>query len=346
MLKSLCRQFQKTEMGFPDRVRVSQGSAVVLGILDSRIEVAPLTAYLLTYSEERCSANCGFCSQARTSFGRSDLLSRVVWPIFPLSKVASGIMNAYRVGVIKRVCIQAMKYANVTQDLLGIISRIRASCDIPLSVSIQPISPIELQMLIDAGVERIAIPLDAATSEIFEKVKGRSVGSPFQWDVHVRMLQKAVEVFGRERVTSHLIVGLGETDREIVKTMQDLTDIGIRVGLFAFTPVPGTALEDCSQPSTKRYRVIQLAYYLLSTGRLRHSDVEFDDAGKLLHLGTRQNTLREIVGRGDAFMTTGCPNCNRPFYNERPSGPIYNYAKQPTRDEISLIERDLNEALR
>jgi len=31
--------------------------------------------------------------------------------------------------------------------------------------------------------------------------------------------------------------------------------------------------------------------------------------------------------RGEAFQTSGCPGCNRPYYNERPGGFIYNYPR-------------------
>jgi biotin synthase len=44
--------------------------------------------------------------------------------------------------------------------------------------------------------------------------------------------------------------------------------------------------------------------------------------------------LEPVLGDGVAFMTTGCPGCNRPFYNERPSGPFYNYPRPLTEEEI------------
>jgi len=51
----------------PDRVRVSVGTASVLGLLKYRLAVPPTTAYLMTYTEGSCLANCSFCSQATTS---------------------------------------------------------------------------------------------------------------------------------------------------------------------------------------------------------------------------------------------------------------------------------------
>ncbi|MEM2915121.1 MAG: radical SAM protein, partial [Candidatus Bathyarchaeia archaeon] len=51
--------------------------------------------------------------------------------------------------------------------------------------------------------------------------------------------------------------------------------------------------------------------------------------------------LRKIIRTGEPFKTSGCPGCNRPYYNERPGGPIYNYPRKPTSKEISEIEKQI-----
>jgi len=52
----------------PKRIRVSVGSAIVLGLIKGRLDAEPTTVYLLTYRHEKCSANCGFCPQAKIRF--------------------------------------------------------------------------------------------------------------------------------------------------------------------------------------------------------------------------------------------------------------------------------------
>lgn len=44
---------------------------------------------------------------------------------------------------------------------------------------------------------------------------------------------------------------------------------------------------------------------------------------------------------GKAFLTTGCPDCSRPYYNKRPSGPIYNYPRPLSDEEIGEVERQI-----
>jgi biotin synthase len=41
-------------------------------------------------------------------------------------------------------------------------------------------------------------------------------------------------------------------------------------------------------------------------------------------------------------MTTGCKECNRPYYNERPGQIPYNYPYKPTEEEI---QKAIEEAL-
>jgi biotin synthase len=42
-----------------------------------------------------------------------------------------------------------------------------------------------------------------------------------------------------------------------------------------------------------------------------------------------------------AFQTWGCPNCNRPYYNEIPGKVIYNH---PNKIDPTLLPRLLSEA--
>ncbi|MEM3824210.1 MAG: hypothetical protein QXH87_04680, partial [Candidatus Bathyarchaeia archaeon] len=88
----------KNSRELPKKIRVSLGSAFVMELLIGKLEAAPTTAYLMTYRKGRCTANCGFCPQARKSSARSDMLSRVSWPVFATEKVLNGIEKAVRDG--------------------------------------------------------------------------------------------------------------------------------------------------------------------------------------------------------------------------------------------------------
>jgi len=72
--------------------------------------------------------------------------------------------------------------------------------------------------------------------------------------------------------------------------------------------------------------------------------MRFDECGKLIHFGA---SIGAIIENGEAFTTSGCPGrdgkvaCNRPYGNERPSGPIRNFPFKPEPEDIEDIKRQM-----
>lgn len=325
----------------PKRIRVSLGSAIVLGLLNGKLDAAPTTAYLMTYRKGKCTANCGFCPQARGSHGRADMLSRISWPVFTTKDVLDKVEKAVKDDRIKRVCFQALNYPEVFTHLVTLVKTIHRRTKIFISISCQPLNTENIKRLAEAGAERIGIPLDAATEYLFDKIKGLSAGGPYRWEKQFKLLNEAVGVFGKGKVSTHLIVGLGETERDMVKIIQRCVDIGVLPALFAFTPILGTALQNNPQPSIQTYRRIQIARHLIFNKILRFEDMSFDEKGCITNFGVDEETLMQTIQTGKPFLTSGCPNCNRPYYNEKPTGPIYNYPKALTRKEITQATQEL-----
>jgi len=323
----------------PERIRVSTGSAIVLGLLRGKLDAKPTTIYLLTCRNEKCSANCGFCPQARESKGRADMLSRVTWPTFMTRQVVDGIERTVRGDAIKRVCIQTLNYPEAFEDVSVLVVEIKSQVMVPVSVSCKPLKLEKMKALADVGVNRISIALDAATEKIFDRVKGQNIGGPYRWERQRKALNEAVKVFGEGSVSTHLIVGLGETEKEICQMIQWCVDSGIYPGLFAFTPIPGTALENDPPPSLNHYRRVQVAHYLLTHRKIRFENMAFDSNSCLTNFGISKERLLEVIDSGEPFLTSGCPGCNRPYYNERPGGPLYNYPRQLRPEEIEEAKK-------
>ena len=326
----------------PSTIRVSIGSAIHLGLAKGAMDAAPTCVYLLSHISGKCVANCAFCAQARESSSRADMLSRVTWPPFRTDKVIEALAATHRKLELCRVCIQTVNYPSVFQETLATVRAIRNSASIPVSVSCMPFSRREMEELYEAGVERLGIPLDAATEELFDRIKGSSASGPYRWSHHLRALAEAVEVFGRGRVSTHLMVGLGEKDSDLLRTVQAMKNGGVYPALFAFTPVPGSRLQRIQQPDIRRYRRIQLAHSLIMEDVSTVEAMLFGSNGELVSFGIGDEELRRLAVTCRPFMTSGCPGCNRPYYNERPGGKIYNYPVQP---DTGVTERILNEAL-
>jgi len=325
-----------------NKIRVSIGSASVLGLYESkRFNALPTTCYLMTYKEGHCTANCGFCPQARESESSTELLSRVSWPIFSFKEFLTKLKYLPPTKRFKRICIQTLNYFQNFQDLNEIISQIKKNSEIPISVAIPPMSKDKLEHLKLIGVERIGIALDAATPEIFENVKGKEVKSPYNWENHFQNLKEALEIFPEGFVTTHLIVGLGETSKEILKLISELHDLKIKVSLFAFMPIKGTKLEHLPQPELINFRKIQLGRYLLINGLKNLNDFTFNNIGDVIKFNLNKRDLWNVISNTDAFLTSGCSGCNRPYYTSRPSGPMYNYPRNISKNEKEDIFESL-----
>lgn len=313
------------------KVRVAFGTGVLLGLWRGRLVEAPTTAHFLTYFEGRCRGNCRFCPQARESTADLEMLSRVIWPKFDLGAVLAALKeNSEK---FKRVCIQAVNFPGVIDVICELVSRVRAVCELPVSVSCQPLMFEDLEKLAEVGVERIGLAFDAATEEIFSNVKG----SEYSWDGHMRALKNAKAVFG-DKVSTHLIAGLGETEEEMVRAFQFFHDNGVTVALFAFTPILGTPLSKQPRPDIASYRRLQLARFLIVNNFNRVEEMKFED-GRITDFCVDSEFLRKVVDSGEPFITSGCTGCNRPFYNESPRGPIYNYPRKPNRRDIEEIKK-------
>lgn len=297
-------------------LRVSLGTAEVLGLRRIRQPHPPTTAYLMW--GEKCRRNCAFCAQAREASSRADMLSRVTWPAFPVGEVLSRLPRSG----LRRVCVQVVEPGSPRELERGLVPLVAelASCGLPVCVSCFLPSLDLAEVFLRAGADGVTLPLDAASRETYRRVKGGSL------DAALRHLEKAARAFPG-RVGTHLIVGLGESEQEMVGLIDRLVTAGVRIGLFAFTPVPGTPMAHNPPPPLESYRRVQAAHYLIRRGMARAADFSFDQ-GRLVSFGASfpPSRLEAVLEEGEAFRTTGCPDCNRPYYNERPGQPVpYNY---------------------
>jgi biotin synthase len=296
----------------PARINVSIGTAAVLGLADVPMDVAPTTAYLMLGG--RCLMNCAFCAQARESQAGAHRLSRVTWPEYDLGIVVGCLASAAARGDVRRACLQVTVSADAFAHTLQLLHTVREASDLPFDVAILPQDPGQVRQLLDAGADHVGFGLDAACERVFRTVKGGS------WRSSLALVRESARTFPG-RVAVHLIVGLGETEQEMVERIQWAHDLGVTVGLFAFTPVHGSHLADLPPPSLSSYRRLQAARWLIVHGLSRVGTMVFNGTGQLLDLGAL------LPASGEPFQTSGCPDCNRPYYNERPAGDMYNYPR-------------------
>jgi biotin synthase-related radical SAM superfamily protein len=302
------------------QINVSIGTASLLGLANVPMAVAPTTAYLMLGG--RCLMNCAFCAQARESQASALHLSRVTWPKYDLEIVTERLTTAVRHGDVRRTCLQVTVTADAFARSLSILRAVKAATGVPFDVAILLHDLDQVGQLVEAGAEHIGFGLDAACERVFDQVKGGN------WARSLALVEETARTFPGQAAV-HLIVGLGETEREMVEQIQWAHDRGVIVGLFAFTPVRGTRLADHLPPPLAVYRRVQAARWLIVHGLARAGAMTFDRQGRLSGFGA------PLPASGEPFRTSGCPDCNRPYYNERPSGAMYNYARPLTADEAA-----------
>jgi biotin synthase-related radical SAM superfamily protein len=116
--------------------------------------------------------------------------------------------------------------------------------NLPIGVSIYPTekTPDRLKEL---GVAEVKFNLEASTPELFAKMC-----PGLDYDRLWQVLDRSVELFGKNRVFSNVIIGLGETDPEMEACIMKLTSDGVIPVLRPLNPV--AELVGTPRPSAER----------------------------------------------------------------------------------------------
>jgi len=302
--------------------KISAGTASVFGWKHCNADVFPATAYVMV--GEKCTNECQFCTQSSKSQSRPDRLSRIAWTEYDSAETAQAISDAYKQNKVGRVCLQVVHSDGSQNDTLDAIQLVRSSSEIPISVSSHLESITQAREVFQRGVNRLCIALDAATPDLYNQIKGGD------WQKKWQLLNDCITRFPGMVIT-HLIVGLGETEEQMIHRLASCQKLGIETALFAFTPAKGTMMERKLPPEIGHYRRVQIAAYLLKSG---YSEATFSYSnGRLTAVDIPLVAVVKALGHGDAFRVSGCPDCNRPYYNESPGKVMYNYPRPLTRAE-------------
>lgn len=339
----------------PQYLRMSLAAAMTLGFApglfhrDAKLYCVNL---LLTYPSG-CAARCAYCglSGSRPGIAAKNSFIRVSWPSYTLDAIIEAI--AARRDAVKRICISMLTNTRAVRDTRDICRTLRESFDVPVSLLVSPtvLTRQDLVDFKDAGADKIGVAIDLATPELFDRYRGSGVGGPHRWETYWECLAEAVGIFGPGNAGSHFMVGMGETERQMCRAMQQVADLGGNTHLFSFFPEAASALAGHPQPHMAQYRRIQLARYLIDADLARADGFVFAPDGRLLDYGLGPDRLRECVDSGEPFRTSGCPGydgqvaCNRPYANSRPGQELRNFPFKPEPEDLRRIRKQLKSTL-
>ena len=341
----------------PEFARISMAAAIELGLKPGRFlrDCACGCINLLQSYPEGCYANCTYCGLARERPGAPEGNSfiRVAWPLYPTALIAERIAARERSSGVGRVCLSQVQDHRSNDDLLSMVALIRSAAPtVPVAalVNATTMSQAWLERLKSEGVSNIGIGLDAASKRIFQRTRGRETRGPHTWEQHIEIMRLARRLFGPMNVNCHVIVGLGETDRELVELFAWMKEEEVAAYLFSFNPEPGTAMQHVPRQPITRHRRVQLVKHLVEDFGLPCSAVSYDASGFIARIDTDPEAIERAIASGMPFMTDGCPDrsgamaCNRPFGSYRPGEEFRDYPFAPDGTDIDKIREELNMA--
>lgn len=335
----------------PDFAKMSQATAISLGLLRGRMYRGAVNkcVNLLVHYPEGCAANCAYCGLAKKRPGTYEKKSfiHVDWPVFSMDEIVKAINVAPP--YVQRTCISMITNGKCRKHTVEMVRRLKNETSLPISILISPtiLAADDLVEMKQSGADKIGIAIDLATPQLFDKYRGSGVSGPHKWRRYWETLETGLQVFGPPHVGAHLMVGMGETEQEMVSLMDKLWKMGVVNHLFSFLAEEGSTLMDHPQPPWPTYLRVQLARYLIEKGLSEYPVMQFDHRGRVVDFGVMKRQVVSAISSGAPFMTTGCLGqdgevaCNRPFGNCLPDVKQWNYPYPPSEEEINHIRRNI-----
>ena len=196
------------------------GSQIISGRLERPGLHCPKQAYITITGS--CIFHCRYCTVPKMKGHRK--------PIDEIVRMVESVRDR-----VTCISLTSGVQKTVEEEEAYVLDVVRALLPfgLPIGVSIYPTDETP-DLLHDLGVVEVKFNIEAATEKIFADVcPGLDYG--LMWDV----LERSVGLFGRNRVFSNVIVGLGETDPEMTLCIRRLTRLGVIPVLRPLNPVEG-----------------------------------------------------------------------------------------------------------
>jgi biotin synthase-related radical SAM superfamily protein len=167
---------------------------------------------------DSCRFRCAFC----TISGSKDGPAPARWELL--------IKDALRSGRVQAVAITTgvpSTPSEACRDIARLTSSIRADFPlVPIGVEPYTVKRSDIAALRRAGADELKLNIQCATRSIFERVC-----PDLDWNGIWRNLGSGVRLFGRGNVCSNLIIGMGETDEDVIITVEKLAAMGVAANI-------------------------------------------------------------------------------------------------------------------
>jgi len=180
-----------------------------------------------------CIFGCRFCSVPKIA-GRRKSIEEI-----------DGMVESVR-HRIHAISITSGVRTSIEEEEAYVLEVVRhlARFNLPVGVSIYPTEKTP-DLLKELGVAEVKFNLEAATPALF-----KTMCPGLDYDRIWQVLVRSVGLFGKNRVFSNVIIGLGETDEELEACIRKMTTLGVIPVLRPLNPVAGLA--GMPRPSAER----------------------------------------------------------------------------------------------
>ena len=265
----------------PDYAKMSHATAISLGLMRGRMYRGAVNrcVNLLVHYPEGCAANCAYCGLAKKRPGTYQEKSfiHVDWPIFGMYEIVDAVNAAP--GYVKRTCISMITNGKCAAHTLSMTEQLTRKTKLPVSILTSPtiLNGDFLHKAKSCGADKIGIAIDLATPGLFDRYRGKGVSGPHRWERYWQFMEEGLSVFGPRNVGAHLMVGMGETEKEMADLMDRLWQMGVDNHLFSFFAEEGSRLDNMPQPPWSNYLRVQLARYLIENDISASNRMTFDE---------------------------------------------------------------------
>lgn len=218
-------------------VVIKEGVEIVRGVLEPALSHCPEQAYITISG--RCIFDCKFCP-----------VPKLQGEVKSLEKILQIVEEAEQTGKLKAISLTSGVAQSPEKEVkmaVEVIKALRDRYDLSIGVSVYP-TETSSQDLYSAGANEVKYNVETLGSEIFKRCcPGISLPQI------ISSLEEAVDIFGKNRVTSNFIIGLGESDECVRFGASRLADIGVIPILRPISPHPLRAGEiEVQRPSADR----------------------------------------------------------------------------------------------
>ena len=213
--------------------------------------------------EDRCIYNCAFCALAQKIDGH--LHKKYTKERF-VHVITQGITKHQ----LQSVALTSGIYPSNTkiiEKMTYIIQTIKQRYP-EVSMGVEPciFTVDELISLKNAGADELKLNIQIPDKSLFT-----DICPDFIYDTILYLLQEAVKLFGKGKVTSNIIFGLGETDKGIIECIEQLSQIGVvptlrKIQVHEYnknkleerisTPLPSVSVEQIMKLAKKQKEIL------------------------------------------------------------------------------------------